>query len=544
MTLNLNKHGAAMQAAWKAVLNTDDPTDWALFGYEGNTFDLKLVSKGEDGVDEMKEDLNANKIMYAFIRVQDPKTSLPKFVLLNWQGESAPGTRKGMCTTHLRDVSDYFRGAHVTINAREDDEVEESEFVAKVAKASSSSYNFKERPAAVDEAPQPPVGSGHKRIIPEMEIPKSRERENFWSQEQNKEKERKEAEKQRKISEQQQFENERVAREEKDTKRRDQEVTERERKISQMRESESAAAGKSAKAGEKAEWERQQEVDRADEESRQQRAGDMGRQRSDEARKLISQKSKDSAKAVFERNSSAGQMNFRRSSSTSAPPPPQVSLVPETFSEEEVQVKPRSPSPPPPAAAKPRSYSPPPPAAEKPRSPSPPPPPPAAKARAPEPPSPVPTTAANGANGGGGGGGGGGDEVVPPPPIFGNDDEQQQPDVASSSQLQPDLIRNIPPAEPDLVMAKPAAISEEKAVTKLGTCAIALYDYQAADDTEISFDPDQVITNIDQIDAGWWQGLAPDRTTYGLFPANYVELLDDDAMAEVSKKLASASSLS
>lgn len=45
MTLNLNKHGAAMQAAWKAVLNTDDPTDWALFGYEGNTFDLKLVSK-------------------------------------------------------------------------------------------------------------------------------------------------------------------------------------------------------------------------------------------------------------------------------------------------------------------------------------------------------------------------------------------------------------------------------------------------------------------------------------------------------------------
>ena len=45
MTLNLNKHGAAMQAAWKAVLNPDDPTDWALFGYEGNTFDLKLVSK-------------------------------------------------------------------------------------------------------------------------------------------------------------------------------------------------------------------------------------------------------------------------------------------------------------------------------------------------------------------------------------------------------------------------------------------------------------------------------------------------------------------
>ena len=38
-----------------------------------------------------------------------------------------------------------------------------------------------------------------------------------------------------------------------------------------------------------------------------------------------------------------------------------------------------------------------------------------------------------------------------------------------------------------------------------GLCALALYDYQAADDTEISFDPGQVITHIDQIDPGWWQ---------------------------------------
>lgn len=55
--------------------------------------------------------------------------------------------------------------------------------------------------------------------------------------------------------------------------------------------------------------------------------------------------------------------------------------------------------------------------------------------------------------------------------------------------------------------------------------ARALYDYQAADETEISFDPGDVITHIDQIDEGWWQGLAPDGKTYGLFPANYVELI-------------------
>lgn len=36
------------------------------------------------GIEEMIEDLNSGKIMYAFCKVMDPKTSLPKCVLINW----------------------------------------------------------------------------------------------------------------------------------------------------------------------------------------------------------------------------------------------------------------------------------------------------------------------------------------------------------------------------------------------------------------------------------------------------------------------------
>lgn len=45
------------------------------------------------------------------------------------------------------------------------------------------------------------------------------------------------------------------------------------------------------------------------------------------------------------------------------------------------------------------------------------------------------------------------------------------------------------------------------------------------DESEITFDPGDIISHIDKIDEGWWQGLGPDGT-YGLFPANYVELLN------------------
>ncbi|CAN7994888.1 unnamed protein product [Ixodes hexagonus] len=53
--------------------------------------------------------------------------------------------------------------------------------------------------------------------------------------------------------------------------------------------------------------------------------------------------------------------------------------------------------------------------------------------------------------------------------------------------------------------------------------AVALYDYQAADYDEISFDPDDIITDIETIDEGWWRGKCNGKV--GLFPANYVQPL-------------------
>lgn len=40
---------------------------------------------------------------------------------------------------------------------------------------------------------------------------------------------------------------------------------------------------------------------------------------------------------------------------------------------------------------------------------------------------------------------------------------------------------------------------------------------------EISFDPDDIITDIEMVDEGWWRGHCHGH--FGLFPANYVKLL-------------------
>ncbi|XP_034720009.1 hematopoietic lineage cell-specific protein [Etheostoma cragini] len=56
-----------------------------------------------------------------------------------------------------------------------------------------------------------------------------------------------------------------------------------------------------------------------------------------------------------------------------------------------------------------------------------------------------------------------------------------------------------------------------------GQRAVAIYDYEGEADDEISFNPDDVITNIEMIDEGWWKGHCHGRV--GLFPASYVQLM-------------------
>lgn len=58
--------------------------------------------------------------------------------------------------------------------------------------------------------------------------------------------------------------------------------------------------------------------------------------------------------------------------------------------------------------------------------------------------------------------------------------------------------------------------------------------FSSENDEEITFDPGDIITEIDTFDEGWWKGQSPDGR-FGMFPANYVELIEDSS--EVSQQL-------
>jgi hypothetical protein len=63
-----------------------------------------------------------------------------------------------------------------------------------------------------------------------------------------------------------------------------------------------------------------------------------------------------------------------------------------------------------------------------------------------------------------------------------------------------------------------------------GKKALVQYDYEAVEDNEIDLAEGQYVTNIEMVDDDWWMG-TNSKGQSGLFPSNYVELVDDEAEA-------------
>jgi hypothetical protein len=114
-------------------------------------------------------------------------------------------------------------------------------------------------------------------------------------------------------------------------------------------------------------------------------------------------------------------------------------------------------------------------------------------------------------------------EGLPKRPASDDEDEQEDGEWGEPANADSGASHkaHVPAAQPIYDDAAPVVV-QGGGCGGQGVSARALYDYQAAEDNEITFDPDDVITNIDMIDEGWWMGDGPDGKR-GMFPSNYVE---------------------
>uniref|UniRef100_A0A4W2BT45 Drebrin-like protein n=1 Tax=Bos indicus x Bos taurus TaxID=30522 RepID=A0A4W2BT45_BOBOX len=427
MAVNLSRNGPALLEAYQQVVNEKSSTDWALFTYEGNSNDIRVAGTGEGGLEEMVEELNSGKVMYAFCRVKDPNSGLPKFVLINWTGEGVNDVRKGACANHVSTMAGFLKGAHVTINARAEEDVEPECIMQKVARASGANYTFhKESSRFQDTGPQAPVGSVYQKTNAVSEI-KRVGKDSFWAKAEKEEENRRLEEKRRAEEERQQLEQERRERELREAALREQRYQEQ-----------------GGEAGLQSRKYEQHEV--------------LSRNREEQPahpREIFKQK--------------------ERAMSTTSISSPQPGKLKSPFLQKQL-TQPDTPI----SRESPHATS---------------------RPRADLREEPVPS--------------------IPP----------------CSVQVEEEAVYEEPP-EQETFYEEPPAVQQQDASSEpidhypglsgKGLCARALYDYQAADETEISFDPENLITGIEVIDEGWWRGYGPDGH-FGMFPANYVELIESSA---------------
>ncbi|KAJ5159228.1 Dynamin [Penicillium coprophilum] len=149
--------GSPTYGQW-AVYSVSTPLVSAFQQDAGKESVLKVQSTGEGELADLIEEFSEGRVQFAYVKVTDSNTGLPKNVLIGWCGEGVPERTKGYFTSHLATVSKFLHGYHVQVTARADGDLTPEGIVQRVADSSGSKYSAGEASAPAS-APRPAVAS-------------------------------------------------------------------------------------------------------------------------------------------------------------------------------------------------------------------------------------------------------------------------------------------------------------------------------------------------------------------------------------------------
>lgn len=180
-SLNLSTNGPSISKSYQSIVNAPPPSgpaaasptygQWAVFSVSAplaNAFQqdsankesvLKVQSTGEGELVDLVEEFSDGRIQFAYVKIKDSNTGLPKNALIAWCGEGVPERTKGYFTSHTAAVAKLLHGYHVQITARSDRDLTPEGIVQKVADASGSKYSTSSAPPPAPAATKPAVAS-------------------------------------------------------------------------------------------------------------------------------------------------------------------------------------------------------------------------------------------------------------------------------------------------------------------------------------------------------------------------------------------------
>lgn len=172
--IDLSTNSRKIQDAYDKTVKGDGSTTFVVYSVKDSVLDV--TATGDGSLDEFVENFDDGKIQFGLSRVTVPGSDVSKILLLGWCPDNAPSKSRLSFASNFADVSRVLSGYHVQITARDQDDLDVSEFLNRVGAAAGARYSIQTgqksappKPAAVKPTtvkPTPASSSSSNSFVP------------------------------------------------------------------------------------------------------------------------------------------------------------------------------------------------------------------------------------------------------------------------------------------------------------------------------------------------------------------------------------------
>lgn len=139
--LDLSTNSKKIQDLYNKVVRGDESTNYGVFSVD-KSGTLDATASGPGGLDEFVEEFTDGQVQFGLVRVTVPGSDVFKNILLGWCPDNAPAKLRLSFAANFAEVSKVLSGYHVQITARDSDDLDVDELIARVGAAAGARYTF------------------------------------------------------------------------------------------------------------------------------------------------------------------------------------------------------------------------------------------------------------------------------------------------------------------------------------------------------------------------------------------------------------------
>ncbi|EJS44494.1 abp1p [Saccharomyces arboricola H-6] len=155
--IDYTTHSREIDAEYlKIVRGSDADTTWLIIS--PNTKKEYEPESTGSSFHEFLQSFDDTKVQYGLARVSPPGSDVEKIIIIGWCPDSAPlKTRASFAANFATVANNLFKGYHVQVTARDEDDLDENELLMKISNAAGARYSIQTSSKQQGKTSTPPV---------------------------------------------------------------------------------------------------------------------------------------------------------------------------------------------------------------------------------------------------------------------------------------------------------------------------------------------------------------------------------------------------